>query len=153
MTFVKFDEILLIKFNKMRFSTSDEMSLVSSLMSRFLRVWWVVLVEHSSSRKNLESDNQNINDEMIKHDHENEFTEIFLQEKIWNRIFRSHFTFRDKTQQDKLLASSQQVAFLENQHFQLYQLLFTKRKKLSRREIAYNRHVFEKKKNKNFQNN
>jgi hypothetical protein len=87
---------------------------------------------------------------MIKHDYKNKFTEISLQEEIWNRIFRSHFTFRDKTQQNKLLASSQQVAFLEKQHFQLYQLLFTKRERLSRRKTAYNRHVLEEKRIKTF---
>jgi hypothetical protein len=67
---------------------------------------------------------------MIKHDHENEFTDISLQEEIWSRIFRSHLTFRDKTQQNKLLASLQQVAFLENnQHFQSYQAALHKKER------------------------
>jgi hypothetical protein len=95
-------------------------------MSRFRKTFVI--------SKKLELNNRNINNEMIKHDHENEFTKMFLQ-KIWNRISRSHFTFRDKTQQNKLLAFSQQIAFLENnQHFQLYQLLFTKKKEIVKKK-------------------
>ncbi len=105
---------------------------LSSLMSRFRRVWWVAFVElDDSSRqvsviskkskliafvisKKIESNSWNINDEMIKHNHENKFTEILsAKRKIWNRIFRLHFTFQDKTQQDTLLTSSQHVIFFE----------------------------------------
>jgi hypothetical protein len=50
------------------------------LMSRFCQILII-------SRK-FESNSWNINDEMIKHDHENEFTEIFLQKKN----LKSHFS-------------------------------------------------------------
>jgi hypothetical protein len=50
--------------------------------------------------KKLESDNQNIDDEMIKHDHENEFTKISLQEEkseIVSYDHISHFETKCKT--------------------------------------------------------
>jgi hypothetical protein len=51
--------------------------------------------------KKFESDNRNINNEMIKHDHENEFTETFLQEKKSEITFLDHIshfeTRRNKT--------------------------------------------------------
>jgi DNA-binding protein H-NS len=89
--------------------------------------------------KKFESNNRNIDDEMIKHDHENEFTEIFLQKE------KSEVAFRDKTQ-NTLLASSQQVASFEKNI-----LNFLQKRKIIRRKTVYNRHVLEEKKNKNFQ--
>jgi hypothetical protein len=69
----------------------------------------------------------------------------FCKKQIWIVFLKSHFTFRNKTQQNKLLTSSQQIAFFENnQHFQSYQLLFFSKKKVSKKTI-YNRHVLEKK--------
>ncbi len=50
--------------------------------------------------KKFESDSRNINDEMIKHDYENEFTKIFLQRKKSEVAFLdhiSHFETRRKT--------------------------------------------------------
>ncbi len=50
--------------------------------------------------KKLESDNRNINDEMIKHDYENEFRKIILQEKNSEIAFLdhiSHFETKCKT--------------------------------------------------------
>jgi hypothetical protein len=50
--------------------------------------------------KKFESNNRNINDEMIKHDHENEFTKIFLQKRKSEIAFLdhiSHFEIKCKT--------------------------------------------------------
>jgi hypothetical protein len=122
-----FDEIHFVKFDEMLLIRNNEMLLVSSLISRFRHVWWVAFVKAFVISNKVESDNRNIDDEMIKHDHENEFTEIFLsKKKIWSRISRSHLTFRDKTQ-NTLLASSQQVASLERNMLSLLQ----KRERLS----------------------
>jgi hypothetical protein len=134
--------VAFVKFDK---------SLSSSLMSRFVKFLSfrkIELILFVISKK-LESNSWNINNEMIKHDHENEFKVIFsAKEKIWNRISRSHFTFRDKTQQDTLLAFSQHVVFFERTF-----LIVRERKKLSKRKTDYNRHVLEKREIKIFKTN
>jgi hypothetical protein len=83
---------------------------------------------------------------MIKHDHENEFTEILSAKK---KNLKSHLSiFWNKTQ-NTLLAFSQQVASFERNILSF----FCKQKKIIKRKTAYNRHVLEEKKNKNFQDN
>jgi hypothetical protein len=97
---MKFDEIHLVKFDEMLLIRDDEMSLVSNLMSRFRHVWWVAFVKAFVISKKLESDSRNIDDEMIKHDHENEFTKIFLQERkseVASFDHISHFETKRKT--------------------------------------------------------
>jgi hypothetical protein len=97
---MRFDEIHFVKFDEMLLIRNDEMSLVSSLMSRPRHVWWVALVKAFVISKKLESDNRNIDDEIIKHDHENEFTKISLQERKSEVAFLdhiSHFETRRKT--------------------------------------------------------
>jgi hypothetical protein len=117
MLFINFDEIHFVKFNETSFIRFDEMSLMfdESLSSRF--------DEFSSSINHLEKirikqskhkrwDDQTWSRERI---HKN----IFARKKIWSRIFRSHFTFRNKMQ-NTLLTSSQQVAFFERNIFNLF---------------------------------
>jgi hypothetical protein len=53
---------------------------------------------------------------------------ISVKRKIWNRIFRSHFTFRNKMQ-NTLLTSSQKIAFFERNI-----LNFLQKKKLSKKK-------------------
>jgi hypothetical protein len=67
----KWWDVVCVKFDE---------SLSSCLMSRF----------HQNIRylEKIRIRQSNINDEMIKHDHENEFTKIFLQEKN----LKSHFS-------------------------------------------------------------
>jgi hypothetical protein len=68
-------------------------SLSSDLMSRSRQS-----IRHL---KKIRLRQSNINDEMIKHDHENEFTEIFLQEKNLKSHFSitSHISRQDATNQ------------------------------------------------------
>jgi regulator of replication initiation timing len=105
----------------------DEMTLLSSsLMNRFRQVWWVVssqtsldksrtdihhLIienEHASFVKTRLNDQKN-DDEMIKHDHENESSQIISAKTNLNRI--SQITFHTLKQNAKHVISilSQQL--------------------------------------------
>jgi hypothetical protein len=143
-------------------------SLSSSLMSRFRQVWWVAFVEFDdSSRQALVISKNRIRLRSSFRKNSNRTVETwtmrwsnmitktnsqkyFLQKKkIWKRISRSHFTFRDKTQKHVInIFTTSRVFRKKHSYFNLLQ-----KRKIVRRKTAYNRHVLEKKKNKNFQNN
>ncbi len=75
----------------MRRRLSDLMRYRSCLMSRFRQDLMSSRQALITSKK-FESNNRNINDEMIKHDHENEFTMIFLQKKKSEIAFLNHIS-------------------------------------------------------------
>jgi hypothetical protein len=113
-SFIKFDEISssdlmrcclsnltkYISSNLMKRRLSNLMICRSCLMSRFRQNLMNRSRQALIISKKLKSDNRNINDEMIKHDHENEFTEIFLQKRKFEIAFLdhiSHFETKCKT--------------------------------------------------------
>jgi hypothetical protein len=104
-TVIKFDEMLFINFDEIHFVKLDETSLIrfdemslmidESLSSRFDEFRQALIIS-----KKIESNNRNIDDEIIKHDHENEFTKISLKEESSKVAFFdhiSHFETKRKT--------------------------------------------------------
>jgi hypothetical protein len=150
--FVEFDEIWRDTFRQVWWDVvyqkwwdvvriNFDESLSSCLMSRFLQS-----IRHLEKIRIRQS---NIDDEMIKHDHENEFTKIFLQEKN----LKSHLsiTFHISRQN----ATNQVISIFATSRIfrEKTSLVFRKRQRLSRRKTAYNRHVLDEKKDKNSQDN
>jgi hypothetical protein len=70
----------------------------------------------------------------------------FLQEKKSEIAFLDHISHFEIRRKNTLLASSQQVASFERNILNSLQ-----KREIVRRKTAYNRHVLEEKKNKNFQ--
>jgi hypothetical protein len=133
----EFDETSLIRFDEMTLMFDESLSLKSD--ESFLSS-----INHLEKTRVKQSIHKRWDDQAWSREriHKN----ISAKEKIWNRISRSHLTFRNKTQ-NTLLISSQQVAFLEKNILNLLQ-----KRKIVKRKTAYNRHVLEKKRNKNSQN-
>ncbi len=98
MLFIKFDEINFVKFDETSFIKFNKMTLC--LMSRFRQNLMSRFCQALIISKRFESNNRNINDEMIKHDQKNEYTKIFLsKEKSEIAFFDhiSHFETKCKT--------------------------------------------------------
>jgi hypothetical protein len=92
---------------------------------------------------------------MIKHDHENKLLKQFLHETNLNRISQItfHISKQDVTKQVTSIFATSRI-FREQSTFSIVSaVLSRKRERLSKRKTAYNRHVLEEKKNKNFQDN
>ncbi len=70
----------------------------------------------------------------------------FLQEKKSEVASLDHISHFETKRKNTLLTFLQQVAFFEKSILSLLQ-----KKKIVKRKTIYNRHVFEEKKNKNFQ--
>ncbi len=62
-------------------------------MNRFRQDLMTRFYQELIMSKKLESNSRNINDEMIKHDYKNEFTEIFLQEEKSEIVFFDHISY------------------------------------------------------------
>jgi regulator of replication initiation timing len=123
------------------FVSFDEMTLLSSsFISRFRQVWWVVSSqtsfdrsrtdirhsiienEHASFVKTKLND-QKIDDEMIKHDHENESSQKISARTNLNRIFQITFhTSRQNAKHVISIFSQQLVSIFTASKFLLTEL-------------------------------
>ncbi len=161
-------------------------SFSSNLINRFYQIWWIVrnlmkcdylnrLIKNTyvawqvenehTSLVNSRLDSQNIDDKMIKQDHENKSSQTIFAWKNLYRIsqitshtiendsctkklvsyFSNHISHRDKTQNTLSNIFSQQIV---SSIFIAIMSLFIRswmQKKIVASEKAYNRHVLEKK--------
>jgi hypothetical protein len=74
--------------------------------------------------------------------------EYFLQKKKFEVAFFDHISHFEIKRKNTLLTFSQQITSFERNILNLL-----RKKEIVKRKTVYNRHVLEKKKNKNFQNN
>jgi hypothetical protein len=131
MLFIKCDEIHFVKFDETSLIKFDEMTLMfdESLSSRFNESF-LSSINYFEKIRVRQSKHRRLNDQAWSQ--KRIHRDISAKEKIWSRISRSHFTFRDKMQ-NTLLTFSQQIASFERNILNLLQ-----KRKIVRRKTTYN---------------